>query len=356
MRIGKAFGGTSAACLFAVACGGTISLESHPACPCAAGWSCCDGACVSGSCPADGGHAQAQDATAATGAEASASTFTLLDPMTSPTTVLGTYWYASSDRTCPYSCPPVFVANQPGTLSPGEGQQFLPIASPNGPMIDGQAWPYREFTGGGETTWGVAVGFDLQDAPGVSPVAACAARSCGGSPGYAGNGDAMATAMMTAIGPADANDVEAAAVDGGGNADQCKDGTYPFTAVLYNASAHQGLSFWARAPDTRTAPPILELLVSDKRTSPVGGVCDPCLSGGAGACNDDFGYPTLLTAQWQQYVVLFSQLAKSGWSGSRGTLDLTTIGGVSFALQTQLNGAPLSPFRIQIAYVQWVDG
>ncbi|MDP9151213.1 MAG: hypothetical protein M3O36_14895 [Myxococcota bacterium] len=308
---------------------------------------------MEGSCRADGGvDALARDATTAdapTDARGSELSYALLDPMTSATTVLGTYWYAVSDRTCPYACPAVFVANQPGTLSPADGQVFLPTARGDGPMIDGAVWPYREVTGGGETSWGVSVGFNLQDVPGASPIAKCGAPSC-----TSGVGDA---AVSDAAEPVDANDVEAASVVAGPPAISCKDGTYAFNPVPYDASAHVGIAFWGRAPDPAATPPIVEVFISDRESSPVGGVCNPCLAGGTGACNDNFGFPVVpeLTPQWQRYVVLFSRLSKGGWSGLKGAFDSTSIVGITFGLQTLRNGAPLPPFRIQIAYLQWVN-
>src|SRR5580700_12018511 len=107
--LGKAFAGGPLACLMLLACGKTVPLEANTTCPCAGGWSCCDGndggvgICRQGSC-------------------------SQLDYMEEDKVFLfGTSWYAYSDRTCPLTCPPAFYAGATGSLSPQEAQPFFPV-------------------------------------------------------------------------------------------------------------------------------------------------------------------------------------------------------------------------------------
>jgi hypothetical protein len=336
--------GGSLACLLVAACSSRTGSPSSPsACPCASGASCCDAVCVVGGCPSDAG--QAPDATTSKGGTDSAppvETFTVLDSMTSDTTTLGTPWYTFSDRTCPYSCPPLYLSGATGTLWPAENTQFLPSTAGDGPTIGGTVWPYREVRGGGESHWGMGFGFDLHDVRGPSPAASCPPGFCTGTLMDAGE---------------DAMPVDASSEDAGDPGPPCSDGTFAFRTAPYDASAHAGISFWVRAPDATGADsPTLELFLSDKQTNPAGGMCNACASGGTGACNDDFAFAVMpLTSTWTERVVPFAQLVQAGWSGTKGILDLTTLGHVNFGIQTQLNGSPLPSFRVQVAYVQWMD-
>src|SRR5271165_4180585 len=80
-----------------------------------------------------------------------AGSFTL-DDMSGPETNTLGYWYTYDERTQPNSEPPVVLMTDagapPGTITPAEGDQFLPQTDMNGPM--GGMLPYRECKGGGE--------------------------------------------------------------------------------------------------------------------------------------------------------------------------------------------------------------
>jgi hypothetical protein len=322
MGMGKALAGGAFGCVIALfACGKTIPLdEANLNCPCAPGWSCCDAAdggpiCKEGSC-------------------------SLIDDMRHVETSLGTSWYAYSDRTCPLSCPPLFMAGAKGTLTPEEDEPFRPTEG-DGPWINGIQWPYREVKGDGESTWGVGFGFDIQDERAPSPVAKCGPDWCTG----------------TARGPAN-GEIE------------CEGGHYTLQPMLTDESAHLGISFWARAVKVPDGGPFPQLfvLVSDKQSSPRGGVCNPCLLSGPNSCNDDPETSFGLTSTWQQHHVLFSKLMSQGFSTHQMPvpLDPKTVFHINFEIhtpqQTETDSGdtttfqlPLRPFDVQIAYVEWAD-
>jgi hypothetical protein len=300
-------------------CGKTVPLDENTACPCAPGWTCFGTVCLA------------------------AQRGKVIDDMRTSKTPTGSSWYTYSDRTCPLSCPPRFTSGYVGTLVPGDGQPFLPRGHGGGPPIDGGPWAYREVSGGGEDQWGVGFGFDLKDEPGPSPLAAC--RSDGGTNACTGT-------------PLEA---------GGDTRGLCKDGYYISQPVLTDEHKHLGFTFWAQSLDEN--PVQLTVLVSDVHTAYNGRheyptephVCDPCLSGGVGACGDDFALPVDLTLDWKQFVVLFSQLGQAGWSHEHGkgsppppALDTTRLGHINFEIQTE-KGAHLKPFSVRVAYVEWID-
>jgi hypothetical protein len=262
-----------------------------------------------------------------------------LDHMTGDKTpAYDTAWYAYSDRTCPLSCPPVFVDDAGGTLTPQEGEPFPPVDG--GPTFGGHVWPYREVSGGGESNWGVGFGFDFQDVPGTSPVAHCPSTWCEGNVEDAGDEDSG----------------------------MCKADHYALQTKLYDASQHLGISFWARwahEPISDGTPLPLTLHISDVHTADVGyayidggvdgGACNPCLlHGGTGACGDDFLAPVLITPSWAQHVVFFTALKQNGFSNLIHPIDLHLLGHVNFEVQTTM-GVPLPEFAVQVAYVEWVD-
>jgi hypothetical protein len=332
MRIvGKAVAGGSLGCLVILGCGKTIPVAADTTCPCAPGWSCCDTICVQGECPE-------------------------LDYMTRDKTPLNTSWYAYSDRTCPLSCPPVFMEDWTGSLTPHEMQPFPPSSVDGGPTIHGQPWPYREVTGGGESNWGIGFGFDFRDEAGPSPVAHCKAGWCPLAPEEAGD---------------DAGDEDSGIACN-------KDGQYALQPVLTDESVHRGISFWARAPSASDASPLtLTLHISDIHTADVGyayidggvdgGACNPCIFGKKDACGDDFLANWPVTPTWTQYVAEFSKLKQNGFSqlppridSGPPKIDSRHLGHVNFEVQIgngigNNNGNPLTPFKVDIAYVEWAD-
>jgi hypothetical protein len=316
MGVVKALAGGSLGCLVLFECGKTVPLNEDPTCPCAtaAGWSCCDGRCVNGTCSEIDYMTQDKTHLSRTSDDAGSG---------------GTSWYAYSDRTCPFSCPPLLMDGWAGKLSPGEDEPFF-RSDAGYAKIFGTRQRYREVTGGGEKTWGVGFGFDFKDELGLSPVADCKPGWCTGTP--AGSAAQYSEAMCN------------------------NHGTFSSHVDLVNESSHLGVSFWACAPTASEANPLtLEVLVSDKHTTAAadGIECDPCVLTGARACGKDYGYPVTLTPTWTQYVVRFSQLSQ-GSTVTGPPLDLTTLGHLNFEIQTN-DGPPLPHFEVQVAYVEWAD-
>ncbi len=79
----------------------------------------------------------------------------------------------------------------------------------------------------------------------------------------------------------------------------------PISAGVYNATAYRGFVFWARALGDAGATSV-RFNVLDQNTAPPssGGACD------GGACSGYFGFTLTLTPNWQQYTVLYSELAR----------------------------------------------
>jgi hypothetical protein len=72
------------------------------------------------------------------------------------------------------------------------------------------------------------------------------------------------------------------------------------TRASYDASAYQGLTFWAKASGA------LHIYVNfpDRDTDPAGGVCTKC--------NDSYGKGVDITADWAAYTVRFADLSTDG--------------------------------------------
>jgi hypothetical protein len=108
------------------------------------------------------------------------------------------------------------------------------------------------------------------------------------------------------------------------------------SAAVYNASAYQGMTFWAR---TGTGTATVSFNVPDLNTVaiPDGGVCT--------TCGDNFTLPPItVTTTWQQYVVYFNQLRQQGFGvPHEAALDVAAIYGAQF----QMSMGP--------AFDLWVD-
>jgi hypothetical protein len=77
---------------------------------------------------------------------------------------------------------------------------------------------------------------------------------------------------------------------------------------VYNASAYQGFTFWARSLGSTNVT--VRFNVLDRNTAPPasGGTCD------GGACNGYYGANLTIGTDWQQYIIYFSQLARPVFS------------------------------------------
>lgn len=89
----------------------------------------------------------------------------------------------------------------------------------------------------------------------------------------------------------------------------------------YDASAYQGISFWAKKTNGSGN---MRLKVPDVNTDPDGGVCSECFN--------DFGADITLTEQWTQYFFPFSRLKQGkGWGNPlKSSIDATKVYGIQF--------------------------
>ncbi len=250
-----------------------------------------------------------------------------LDDMSGPATSTMGYWFTYSDRTCPNTA--LLMADAAGTITPAEGYASDPAVDDSGaPLtvtLPGVGMPvgYREFSGGGEKTWGVGFGFNFTNT-GTDPFTVCPASTCMGTPPM----------------------VDASAGFGS----------------PYDASMHKGISFYAKSlMATATLPTKVQVQISDKHTDPgsgspeagaTSGICNQCASSGLTECANDFLYSVPITSTWAQYTVLFADIATATWAAAytKGQIDLTTL----YHVHWQLN-SPVPNFDIQLACISWVD-
>jgi hypothetical protein len=230
------------------------------------------------------------------------------------------YWYTYSDRTNPVSEPPVVQpladgGAPPGMIMPTEGASFPAMATgPNSAIVA------RECSGGGMKTWGGGFGFDFVDNNpdgGMVPFDACD----GGAQLFDTSPDAGSTGIPQP----------------------------------YDGSMHKGVSFWAKSNLTGNVK--VNVQFSEKRTSPWGGMCDPCATSGTKACSDDFLIGELFTPKWQLFTIEFSKLATQNWTKQNlkaGTYDSSTMFFMHFQFSTNA-GTALAPFDVSVACIQWVD-
>jgi hypothetical protein len=100
---------------------------------------------------------------------------------------------------------------------------------------------------------------------------------------------------------------------------------------VYDATAYQGFTFWARAAGD-AGPTVVLFNVLDRNTAqPVsGGICD------GGACNGSFGVTLALTDAWQLFTVHYSDLHRPVWAVSDGSpFDPSNMIGCQFQVQGQ---------------------
>jgi hypothetical protein len=114
------------------------------------------------------------------------------------------------------------------------------------------------------------------------------------------------------------------------------------TKKLYDATAYQGFTFWARSS---TAPLSMRFLVPDVNTDPAGNVCK--------SCGDSFGQNITLTAAWKQYTVYYSSLAQVGFGHPNASDD----GGPTAVVASKIYGCQfqLSAPASTAAFDVWID-
>jgi hypothetical protein len=118
---------------------------------------------------------------------------------------------------------------------------------------------------------------------------------------------------------------------------------YP-DSTAYDASGYCGIHFYARrADDVVAVPDSIEIRVPDYYTVPAGGHCidlaAPAAGGAAGdldQCYDHHAKLVVLTAEWKEYTVYFSELHQGNWPGFAQSpldgIDLSTITSIEFFL------------------------
>lgn len=114
------------------------------------------------------------------------------------------------------------------------------------------------------------------------------------------------------------------------------------TAMTYDASAYQGVTFWARIGGDAGAASV-QFNVPDRNTSTPGGVCT--------GCGDYFSTPALtITPAWHQFVVYFNQLGEQGFGVPQAAaLDVAHI----YSCQFQL--AAGAAFDIWVDDIYFID-
>lgn len=250
-------------------------------------------------------------------------------------TATGGYWYVYSDRTCISYYPPRIKPDAAGVMVPEEGQPFDSTDDGTGPLppCESRPMPFLQLRAGGENVWGAGMGFDLIDSPNSrNPYALCTPEHCDGR---------VSSNVLNAR------------------------FAFPFDALdVGSGGPYRGISFWAQTVDT-AAPLRFEVHISDRSTHPAGMVCDLCLydtpSGDGGTeCYDDWVEAFTATSTWQAFAVGFRdpQLRTAGWSTRpvaprpSTQLDLTSLYYVHF--HVPLQGGPLPPLTLRVAYVSWV--
>jgi len=117
------------------------------------------------------------------------------------------------------------------------------------------------------------------------------------------------------------------------------------TKRLYDASAYQGFTFWARSATATSAPLTVRMLVLDVNTDAAGGVCT--------VCGDAFGANLSLTASWQEFFVYYTELTQIGFGVPNGSQDggpKALAASQIYSVQFQLS-APASTSAFDV----WID-
>ncbi len=90
----------------------------------------------------------------------------------------------------------------------------------------------------------------------------------------------------------------------------------------YDASGYSGVSF--RAKSNGAVQVRVEIATAD--SMPEGGVCNPdAQSGDPDRCGDHFGVNVVLSADWTDVNIPFSQMTQKGWGLAAAGLDASTV-------------------------------
>jgi hypothetical protein len=155
--------------------------------------------------------------------------------------------------------------------------------------------------------------------------------------------------------PLDASIPDATVADGGDAGEAgppvCK------VTVPFDISQYKGVAFWAKAGDLGDAGTVdLKVIFPDPDTDPRGGICNSAAAGAGGPtdtsqCYDSYAETVEMTGDWQEFVVLFSdlQLGSFGWV-TPNAFDEQHVYGINF--QVQDNDASGSP---TVNFDFWLD-
>jgi hypothetical protein len=232
-------------------------------------------------------------------------------------------WYAYSDRTVPWSFPPIFDSDA-GVLVPSDGVVFPPTDDAAGPVYLGSVQPYRRCSGGGEVVWGIGFGMEFID---VAP----------------DGGDLT-------VNDCDAGVVLDVRADAGASI------RAPSVPMPFDASAWAGIQFWGKSLRGVTQP--VQVFVDDDTSSPFGspvdaGGCNACATS-AGACGDGFQGSVDFPVDWTQFQVPFASLHPLGWSGASRTAvpNASKLFALHFQIGLEGKANAVVPFDVAVAYVE----
>jgi hypothetical protein len=157
------------------------------------------------------------------------------------------------------------------------------------------------------------------------------------------------------IEPLDASLPDATVADGGDAGEAgppiCK------VTVPFDISQYKGIAFWAKAGDLGDAGAVdMKVIFPDPDTDPRGGICNSAAAGAGGPtdttqCYDSYAETVELTGDWQEFVVLFSdlQLGTFGWVTTNPFNEMQVYG-INFQEQdNDASGSPTDNFDF------WID-
>jgi hypothetical protein len=121
-------------------------------------------------------------------------------------------------------------------------------------------------------------------------------------------------------------------------------------ACAYDASAYDGMYFWAMGPGVRLRAQVgLRTTISIK----IGGDGTCAKDAMDNGCYDMHGFPFVLTADWKMYSFTWSQLRQEGW-GTKATWDPKVTTEIGFAGTS--NDASVSKVEFSVDNVGFFKG
>jgi hypothetical protein len=154
----------------------------------------------------------------------------------------------------------------------------------------------------------------------------------------------------------DGGDVDATIEDAGADGDAAP--PIPEHTVPFDISAYKGISFWGRTATGADAGGLdVKVLFPDTDTDPRGGVCNSSVARASGPtdlsqCYNSYAEDLTFTGDWQQFFVMFSDLAIDPLFGYQGAQPWsgTNVYGINWQAQDNLMpDAGPQPFDV------WID-